>query len=160
MTNSIEQGSHFTRYVLMIMLSHDMKKAVLIEKNKGPKNLIGKLTFPGGKIESYDKSPFDAASREAFEEAGLEIAHDQWEVITDVHGSDYCMLVLGVRASIEKAHTKESEIVSIMDVAPCLEEWSSEHGLDVAKQKYASDFGVFLQMYLGMHANKRPTPSF
>ena len=40
---------------------------------QGTKHLLGKLTFPGGRINANDTSPASAAARELLEETGLQV---------------------------------------------------------------------------------------
>lgn len=57
--------------VSIVAIDPVTRDLLLVRKTKGPAHIRGKLTFPGGKLESSDASPAHAAAREAFEEAGL-----------------------------------------------------------------------------------------
>lgn len=65
------------RYVLMVVADLETGFVVGLTKQKGPQHLLGKLTFPGGKMEEGE-SPEQASSREILEEAGITVAQDAW----------------------------------------------------------------------------------
>lgn len=65
------------RYVLMVVIDPQREYAIGITKKKGPKELIGRLCFPGGKIEPGEE-PAMAASRELLEETGVTVKPGDW----------------------------------------------------------------------------------
>lgn len=59
------------RCVSLIAINPAADEILLVRKTQGPAHLIGKLTFPGGKVDAGDLSPAHAACRQAIEEGGL-----------------------------------------------------------------------------------------
>ena len=103
-------------YVLMIVVDPQSKTAVGLIKNKGPEFLIGKFTFPGGKIEPGE-SVEAAASRELLEEAGVVIPEDGWQKVGFTETAEYTLHVVGA-LSDQVAHAKqmEEELIFVMDL--------------------------------------------
>src|SRR5690606_8311472 len=99
-------------YVLAIAIDARTGRAVGLIKNKGPAALIGKITFPGGKIEPGEGLE-DAVSREMREEAGIEVPPAAW---THVASSKEVSVFMADCAQIEQARTMESEPILILDL--------------------------------------------
>ncbi len=58
--------------VLVGVMAHAETPSVLLtRRHDGLRHHAGQVSFPGGRIESFDPSPADAALREAEEEVGL-----------------------------------------------------------------------------------------
>lgn len=57
-------------YTLIVVLDTTKQYALLMQKNRGP--YPGMLNYPGGKIETSDKTYMAAAIRELKEETGIE----------------------------------------------------------------------------------------
>jgi 8-oxo-dGTP pyrophosphatase MutT (NUDIX family) len=103
-------------YVLMIAVDAGTKNAVGLVKSKGPKFLIGKLTFPGGKIEPGE-SVKAAASREMLEEAGIEIAPEQWREVTVTETEEYALhVVAALSDKVATARQMETELIFVMNL--------------------------------------------
>ncbi|MEZ5532444.1 MAG: CoA pyrophosphatase [Steroidobacteraceae bacterium] len=59
--------------VLVPLIDHAQGLTVLLtQRAERLKNHAGQISFPGGRIEASDRSPLDAALREAHEEIGLD----------------------------------------------------------------------------------------
>jgi len=58
--------------VLIPIVDHDEPTVLLTQRSPHLKEHSGQVAFPGGKIDATDKSPLDAALREAQEEVGLD----------------------------------------------------------------------------------------
>jgi hypothetical protein len=56
------------RYIVAIAVSEDASRMVLLTKNRGPSELLGRLTFPGGHVELDDPTAEAAAKRELLEQ--------------------------------------------------------------------------------------------
>lgn len=64
--------------VLIALVEHDDALTLLLTRRASHlRHHPGQISFPGGKIESTDASPIDAALREANEEIGLPASHTQ-----------------------------------------------------------------------------------
>ena len=61
--------------VLVGVVAHPQAPSVLLtRRHDGLRHHAGQVSFPGGRIESFDSTPAAAALREAHEEVGLEAA--------------------------------------------------------------------------------------
>lgn len=59
--------------VLVGVIAHaDAPSVLLTRRHDGLRHHAGQVSFPGGRIEAFDRSPAEAALREAREEVGLE----------------------------------------------------------------------------------------
>lgn len=104
------------RYVLLTVFRPDLEFVVGITKQRGPDFLRGKLTFPGGKLES-DESAVEAASREMQEETGLEVPAKSWRLVEHVEHEDYALTTLTATSdAFHSARTREDEPVWQMAV--------------------------------------------
>jgi ADP-ribose pyrophosphatase YjhB (NUDIX family) len=81
-----------TKYTLGIMFSEDLKKVLLILKNR-PAWQKGFYNFPGGHVENNENS-FICVSREFKEECNLTIKTSDWKQIGEIVGSDYSVKIL------------------------------------------------------------------
>ena len=106
-------------YVSGYILSEDLKKVLLIRKNR-PTWQAGKLNAIGGKIEETDLSPLFALIREVKEETGLETYESQWNKLDGIKrdGEFKLHIFYTVNDSLlYSASTQETEEVSIYDIA-------------------------------------------
>ncbi|OGF25645.1 hypothetical protein A2303_01135 [Candidatus Falkowbacteria bacterium RIFOXYB2_FULL_47_14] len=60
------------------------RSLLLLRRSKYP--FAGKLVFPGGHAEDKDGNTRTAASRELFEETGIEIPPERWGLLTVLDG--------------------------------------------------------------------------
>jgi 8-oxo-dGTP pyrophosphatase MutT (NUDIX family) len=58
--------------VLIPVVDHNEPTVLLTQRSAHLNEHAGQIAFPGGKIDATDKTPRDAALREAFEEVGLD----------------------------------------------------------------------------------------
>jgi 8-oxo-dGTP pyrophosphatase MutT (NUDIX family) len=58
--------------VLIAVVEHPQPTVLLTQRSAHLNDHAGQISFPGGKIDSTDASPLDAALREAEEEVGLD----------------------------------------------------------------------------------------
>lgn len=117
-------------YVIGVVLNERLTQAICLNKRKGPSDLLGKWTFPGGKIDpseeavadegSTPSSYFSAMSRELKEETGVEISVDDWVSFGYKSFEDGSKLYLfGAvvhQRILESARTLEEEEVKILNV--------------------------------------------
>jgi 8-oxo-dGTP pyrophosphatase MutT (NUDIX family) len=120
-------------YVVMVVLSPELDKVVMLKKATGPKFLLGKMTYPGGHIEQGEH-PLDAASREMLEETGLVVPREDFRhVATKEEPGKFELFVAARCDSVESARTCTQEEVSVVSVAEFLENFAS------TPAAYASD---------------------
>jgi 8-oxo-dGTP pyrophosphatase MutT (NUDIX family) len=128
-------GDMGLQYVLMIIHDPIRDLVVGLSKRRGPKFLLGKLTFPGGRIEQGERIE-ETASREALEETGVQVPVEAWKFVCR-HAT---MAVLTATSDVVlRARQCEDEPVFIMNV---------ERQLQYARQNpelYAPDFLVTLE---------------
>ena len=113
-------------YVVGFAFDAKKERVVLIKKNRGPKELIGKLNGVGGKIEDHESS-FEAMSREFFEETGVSIPDFCWFHQGAFSGAGWSVKVFAACTDeILKAKTMEDEVVHILRVRalPLLESFN------------------------------------
>lgn len=103
-------------------------------KKKGPSFLIGKITVPGGKVDSGENI-YQASSREAKEECGLTIEENQWKLVDTIETDEFLYHKLyAFSDNVMQAKQQEIEPVFIIDI--------KEH-VQLAKdfpEKYTHDF--------------------
>lgn len=108
------------RFVLMFLFDPTLTKVVCIRKNR-PDWMAGKLNVPGGHVEESE-SDASAASREFFEETGLQFPQQKWQYFLrfNTHNWNGEMVTLacfwGVSADFASVKTMEDEVVSIHDI--------------------------------------------
>lgn len=68
-----------TEYVCGLLYTSEKKKLVLILKNRGPGNMVGRYNGVGGVMRSGE-SPFSAMARECHEEAGVATEPHEWRI--------------------------------------------------------------------------------
>lgn len=101
-------------YTLNHVFSNDLNHFVGLTKKRGPKFLHGKITVPGGKVES-EEDLFLAASREMEEETGVVVEPSNW-ILFDVYENEEYVLnkLVAVTDNVYDAKTLEDEPVFIM----------------------------------------------
>lgn len=112
------------QYVSVLALSEDFHDFVLIRKTKGPAHIVGKLTLPGGKVESTDTDMPSAAARELREECGVQVDPKSLVLVGILSDpGEYELMVYACTADISKACTQphEEEAISVMDMKTVME---------------------------------------
>lgn len=102
-------------YISGYVLSEDLKKVLLIRKNR-PENQAGKLNAIGGKIEDFDLSPLFAMMREFKEETGVETYEYQWQKLDGIKREDSFNLHIFYMVDdkvLNSAKTVTDEVVNI-----------------------------------------------
>ncbi|MFY2597512.1 NUDIX hydrolase [Achromobacter xylosoxidans] len=123
------------KYVMTVVLSDDGQYAIGLVKSKGPAKLIGKITFPGGRM-APGESPRTAAARELLEETGVHVTEDR---LVNIANSEE-MAVFAARSSdVLKAFTREQEEVLVLAVPRQLE-YRRRH-----PDAYVPEFSIFLE---------------
>jgi len=130
-------------YVLMLVLDPKSGFAIGITKLKGPSILLGRICFPGGKIDPGE-NPAAAASRELKEETGIEIPPERWQVL-DVRQPHNGKLHVfwAVSDQVLKARQCEEEPVHHLAI-----EWHRQQARE-HPERYAPDFLQDLEAALG-----------
>jgi 8-oxo-dGTP diphosphatase len=104
---------HF-RYVLALLFTTDRQRVVLMHKTR-PAWQAGRVNALGGKLAA-DESPHDAARREVFEEAGVDVAvWEEFVVWDDPVYRLHCLRAFDDAAL--QARTAEDQEVFLEDVA-------------------------------------------
>lgn len=105
------------QYILMIVYDAVRNQVVGLLKQRGPEFLIGKITFPGGKLEKGE-TPEEGASREMLEETGISVPLSAWKFVC----RHEVMMVLAARSEdVMTARQCEDEPVFVMSVPRQLE---------------------------------------
>lgn len=105
------------RYVCGLLFSDDRKHVVLLEKRRGPTEIIGKMVGPGGKVD-WGESTLQAVRREFKEETGLIVL--DWEPTVVLWGSNWGMNVFRSFAPLDVlrcVRTVEEEPVGVYEIA-------------------------------------------
>lgn len=121
-------------YVLMVVLDPGASRVLGLQKLKGPAHLIGKMTFPGGRIEPRENFR-TTATRELQEETGVKVPAVRWRLIS-MRGD---LVVVAAQADLTGARTQEAEPVVVMPVDSAQRTAIAHPGL------YAADFLTILE---------------
>lgn len=105
--------------VLIPVIDHPEPTVLLTQRSPHLSSHAGQISFPGGKIDSTDASPLDAALREAEEEVGL--SRDFVEPIgyLDLYGTAFGFRILPTVARVRPGFTlkiNEGEVVDAFEV--------------------------------------------
>jgi 8-oxo-dGTP pyrophosphatase MutT (NUDIX family) len=104
------------RYVIIIPVDESAQRIVLLTKTKGPQNLIGKVTFPGGHVEHFDESLEHAAQRELAQKTGIEAPVEAFHLLELDTNDERDLATVFVSCDISRARTMESEAVFTADL--------------------------------------------
>ena len=80
--------------VLIPVVDHDEPTVLLTQRSAHLNEHAGQIAFPGGKIDATDRSPLDAALREAEEEVGLDRSFVDPIGYLDLYGTGYGFRIL------------------------------------------------------------------
>lgn len=112
--HALDRADEDMLYVLLVLMDPSRTKAVGLMKQKGPAELIGRITFPGGKLEQGE-SLEAASTREADEETGVYVPVENWRFVS----RNAVVAVFAAEVPLEQlltAHTKEGEPVFVFDI--------------------------------------------
>jgi 8-oxo-dGTP pyrophosphatase MutT (NUDIX family) len=87
--------------VLIPVVDHPEPTVLLTQRSPHLKEHSGQIAFPGGKIDAIDKSPRDAALREAEEEIGLDRSFVDPIGYLDVYGTGFGFRILPTVARVK-----------------------------------------------------------
>ena len=104
------------RYVLGFMFSYDLKQVVMIEKQKGPSELIGKWNGIGGKIEESDRWYIDAMVREFEEETSVITEDEAWKYYGKHLHDNFEIYAYAAKGNMKRIKSNEEETVTVFDV--------------------------------------------
>ena len=105
--------------VLIAVVDHAEPTVLLTQRSPNLSEHAGQIAFPGGKIDATDKSPRDAALREAWEEVGLEGSHVDPIGYLDVYGTGFGFRILPTVARVKPGFTltiNHAEVVDAFEV--------------------------------------------
>ena len=105
--------------VLIPVVDHAQPTVLLTQRSAHLNDHAGQISFPGGKIDSTDASPLDAALREAWEEIGL--SRDFIDPIgyLDLYGTSFGFRILPTVARVRpgfKLRISEAEVDDAFEV--------------------------------------------
>lgn len=86
--------------VLIPIVEHEVPTVLLTKRAEHLNEHAGQISFPGGKIDSTDASPMDAALREADEEIGLKPAFIDPIGYLDVYATGFGFRILPTLARV------------------------------------------------------------
>jgi 8-oxo-dGTP pyrophosphatase MutT (NUDIX family) len=87
--------------VLIPIVDHEEPTVLLTQRSAHLKEHSGQVAFPGGKIDATDKSPLDAALREAEEEVGLDRSFIDPIGYLGVYGTGFGFRILPTLARVK-----------------------------------------------------------
>jgi 8-oxo-dGTP pyrophosphatase MutT (NUDIX family) len=105
--------------VLIPIVDHDEPTVLLTQRSPHLKEHSGQVAFPGGKIDATDKSPLDAALREAQEEVGLDRSFIEPIGYLGVYGTGFGFRILPTLARVKpgfKLTINHSEVDDAFEV--------------------------------------------
>lgn len=125
------------RYVSVLAVSMDGQDMVMLRKDRGPPQIIGKLTVPGGKVDAEDPSLAHAAARELREKCGVDVAPASLlRIFHKGDGVKYEWTTFFARTDVSGARTQPGEtepihVARVSDVLQALHEGSNDHAPDL-----------------------------
>jgi 8-oxo-dGTP pyrophosphatase MutT (NUDIX family) len=105
--------------VLIPVVDHKEPTVLLTQRSPNLSEHAGQIAFPGGKIDATDKSPSDAALREAFEEVGLDRSFVDPIGYLGVYGTGFGFRILPTVARVKPGFNltiNHSEVVDAFEV--------------------------------------------
>jgi 8-oxo-dGTP pyrophosphatase MutT (NUDIX family) len=87
--------------VLIPVVDHKEPTVLLTQRSAHLNEHAGQIAFPGGKIDAIDKSPRDAALREAEEEVGLDRSFVEPIGYLDLYGTGFGFRILPTVARVK-----------------------------------------------------------
>jgi 8-oxo-dGTP pyrophosphatase MutT (NUDIX family) len=105
--------------VLIAVVDHKEPTVLLTQRSPNLSEHAGQVAFPGGKIDATDKSPLDAALREAWEEVGLDRSFIDPIGYLDVYGTGFGFRILPTVARVKPGFEltiNHSEVVDAFEV--------------------------------------------
>jgi 8-oxo-dGTP pyrophosphatase MutT (NUDIX family) len=105
--------------VLIPIVDHAEPTVLLTQRSPHLKEHSGQVAFPGGKIDATDKSPLDAALREAQEEVGLDRSFIEPIGYLGVYGTGFGFRILPTLARVKpgfKLTINHSEVDDAFEV--------------------------------------------
>ena len=105
--------------VLIPVVDHEEPTVLLTQRSAHLNEHAGQIAFPGGKIDATDKSPLDAALREAEEEVGLDRSFVDPIGYLDLYGTGFGFRILPTVARVKpgfKLTINHSEVVDAFEV--------------------------------------------
>ena len=105
--------------VLIGIVEREEPMVLLTQRTKELREHAGQIAFPGGKIDATDKSPLDAALREAEEEVGLDRSYVDPIGYLDLYGTGFGFRILPTVARVRPGFSlkiNHSEVVDAFEV--------------------------------------------
>ena len=105
--------------VLIPVVDHDEPTVLLTQRSAHLNEHAGQIAFPGGKIDATDRSPLDAALREAEEEVGLDRSFVEPIGYLDLYGTGFGFRILPTVARVKpgfKLTINHSEVDDAFEV--------------------------------------------
>lgn len=87
--------------VLIPIIDHPEPTVLLTQRSAHLNDHAGQVAFPGGKIDATDRSPLDAALREAEEEVGLDRSHVEPLGYLDLYATGFGFRILPTVARVK-----------------------------------------------------------
>lgn len=98
------------QYVMGLAFDAQLKNVLMIHKNRGPGDVVGKWNGIGGKIDPEDETPMHAMRREMAEETGLQVPI--WRRVGNFNFTNHNIFVFTQKdVDISFARTMEDEPV-------------------------------------------------
>jgi 8-oxo-dGTP pyrophosphatase MutT (NUDIX family) len=105
--------------VLIPIVEREEPMVLLTQRSADLPEHAGQIAFPGGKIDATDKSPLDAALREAEEEVGLDRSYVDPIGYLDLYGTGFGFRILPTVARVRPDFSltiNRSEVVDAFEV--------------------------------------------